>query len=339
MEVKTLKDFASTVKSDSISGGILVYGQEKHFIKDSINLIYKKVKDFPEINIIELDGENVTIDSIVNACETITFMSSKKVVHIKEPFFLEKENDSQSKEIIDKLSKYVVHLPENVILLISYAGDINEKNALLKVIRATGIVADYRTLKGEALQKWVQEIFKKNGKQISKSDLIYFISEVGNSTEQLLREIEKICAYAIDEEVITRNSIDSIVHKSLESNIFKMVDSISKKDVESSISILNVLLFQKEDYGKILGMIIRQFRLLYQIKLLLNDKKDINEMKKRLNLNNEYVLQNMIKQARPYNEQALKKALDTCLETDFKVKSGKISPELALEMLIANLCK
>jgi DNA polymerase-3 subunit delta len=168
--------------------------------------------------------------------------------------------------------------------------------------------------------------------------LIYFISEVGTSLEQIESEIEKLCFYEIGENLINRNQIDAVVSKSTESNIFKMVDDISRKDASGAISILNALLFKKEEHLKILGMIIRQYRLLLMIKLNSNNKVSGDSIKSSLKLK-DFTFQNMLKQSRMYDENSLKNALSKCLEVDSEIKTGRFNPELALEMLIVELCK
>jgi DNA polymerase III subunit delta len=338
MEIQSLKDFQNLVKKDSLSGLVVIYGDEKATIKESISIIYGTITSFPEMNIVTIEGDNITFDRILNACETVPFLSEQKIVHVKNPNFLVNATDSNNKDTIEKLSSYAKNISHNTVLLLSSNEEVDEKNNLLKVAKGAGVLVRYRMLKGDALQKWILDTFNKRGKEINKSDIFYIISEVGTQTDTLSMEIDKICFFALEEDVITRNHIDEVVHKSLESNIFKMVDSIGKKDAEKSMTILNTLLFQKEDYTRIIGMIIRQFRLLYLIKLQQNVGKTSDEIGRSLKLN-EYVLQNLIKQSRNYNEHNLGKSMNICLETDYKIKSGKLTPEMALELLVVELCK
>lgn len=339
MEIKNIKDFLKHIKSRDINGGILIFGEEKDLIHQSIDAIYDLIISFREMNIIEIDGENVTFDEILNSCETIPFMSEKKLVHIKNPYFLLKgSSGASSSEITDALSKYIPSLSKDIILLLSSTGEVEVKNKVVAAFKNAGLLVEYKKYKGEDLNKWVVDQFEAYGKSISKADLMYLISEIGASTDMLAREIEKLCAFAIDEEVITKAHIDEISYKSLESNIFKMVDYMSKKDAEKSLSILRNLLFQKEDHLRILGMIIRQYRLLYLVLLSLKSNKSNSEIERSLKISG-FVLQNFVKQSRGYNEKDLIKSLNLCLEKDFEIKSGKYPPDLGLEMLIVELCK
>lgn len=338
MEIKSVRDFNKFIKSKDARGPILIFGEEKNWVKESIKLVYDIINSFPEINIIEIDGETVTYDEIINSCETLPFMSDKKLVYIKNPYFLLKTNNSPTAEISELLTKYITRIPEEVILLIGVIGETDTRNKVVTAIKNSGTLVEYKKIKGDELHKWVMDEFDKYGKTISKADLIYMISEIGSSTESLETEIDKLCSYAIEEEVINKRHIDNIVYKSLESNIFKMVDSISRRDAEKALTILKNLLFQREDHLRILGMIIRQYRMLYLVKQNMEQNKPNSEIEKSLKLTG-FTLQNFMKQARVYGSRELMKSLNKCLDTDFNIKMGKYQPEMALELLIVELCK
>lgn len=338
MDIKSIKDFIKFIKSKDIEGSIIVFGDEKALVKESIKQAYEIIHSFPEINIIEIDGESVTYDAIVNSCETLPFMFDKKLVHIKNPYFLLKSNSSPSAEISELLSKYIGNIPKETILLITINGEIDSRNKVVTAIKNIGTMVEYKKIKGEELHKWVLDKLNRYGKTISKADLMYLISESGGSTESLESEIEKLCAYTLNEDVIAKKHIDDIMYKSLESNIFKMVDSISRKDAEKALVILKNLLFQKEDHLRILGMIIRQYRMLYLVKQHIEQNISNSEMERSLKLSG-FTLQNFIKQSKGYNGRELMKSLNKCLEIDYSIKIGKYQPEMALELLIIELCK
>lgn len=349
MEIKTVNEFKKLMDGNKFKNPILIYGEEKYLIRECIKHVIDKISNFPELNIITLENGNITMDNIVNACETIAFMSDYKIVHIKNPDFIKKSGKNTSNEnemsenlsgsgISDELTNYLKGLSDDLVILITFDGEIEIKNKLTLLAKNIGTLIHLNELKGAELHKYTEEMFKNKGRTINKSELIYFISEVGNSLSQIENEIEKICMLNISENSITKGDIDAIVSKTAESNIFKMVDNISKKDAAKAIIILNTLLFQKEEHLKILGMIIRQYRLLLTIKLNIINMTPIEKIRSELRLN-EYVFQNMIKQCGLYTEVSLKKALSSCLNTDSEIKNSRINPDLALEMLLVELCK
>lgn len=349
MEIKTFNEFKKLIASNKIKSPILIYGEEKYLVRECTLEIMSKAINFPELNNLTLENDSISMDNIINACETIPFMSDVKIVHIKNPDFLKKSakntsNGNQLSEntvnqgISQELTNYLKNISENIIFLITFDGEIELKNKLSMLVKNTGTLVQLNELKGAELQKYVADMFEKHGRHINKSELVYFLSEVGNSLSLIENEVEKLCMFNVGEEAISKKDIDAIVSKTAESNIFKMVDSISRKDAAKAISILSTLLFQKEDHLRILGMIIRQYRLLLNIKLHILNKNPLEQLRSQLKLN-EYVFQNMIKQCSLYSEASLKNALGSCLSVDYEIKNSKINPDLALEMLVVELCK
>lgn len=354
MELKSYKELKDMLKNNTGGFSIIIFGVEKKLIKDSINLIYGTVQILPELNVVTLEGERISYDEVVNACETLPIMGDKRIVHIKNPQFLKKSTTNDSDEVkkqptaqgdtlVDYLTGYVKSIPNEAILIISYDDEVDFKNKMLHAIKSKGYSLEFKKLRGEELSNSITAIFEKNEKKISKSDLLYFIATIGNSSEVMEQEIEKVCMYASGEDFVTKKHIDEIVTKGIENNIFKMVDSISIKNADAAISILDVLLFQKEEPLRILGMIIRQYRILYLIYLMLEQRKSIEEIKsnlksKKINLM-DFVVNNYIKQARNYNAASLREALGLCLEADCNIKTSRFAPELVMETLIVQLCK
>lgn len=354
MELKSYKELKDMLKDNTSGFSIIIFGVEKKLIKDSINLICDTVQILPELNVVTLEGERISYDEIVNACETLPIMGGKRIVHIKNPQFLKKSTTNDSDEVkkqpadqkdglVDYLSNYVKSIPSDGILIISYDNEVDFKNKMLHAIKSKGYALEFKKLKGEELNNSIIASFEKNGKKISKSDLFYFTATIGSSSEIMEQEIEKVCMYAANEDFVTKKHIDEIVTKGIENNIFKMVDSISIKNADTAMSILNVLLFQKEEPLRILGMIIRQYRILYLIYLMVEQRKSIEEIKsnlksKKMNLM-DFVVNNYIKQARNYNAVALRESLSLCFKADYNIKTNKFAPELVLETLIVQLCK
>ncbi|EYE88493.1 hypothetical protein Q428_07875 [Fervidicella metallireducens AeB] len=332
MEIRNFKEFVKIVKEEEFEGVCVIGGQEKHLVKKAVDIILNKIKNFPELNVSYFEGANVNFNEIINSCETLPFLSDKKIIYIQNI------SNNALMAIGENLIEYCKNIPKGIILLITLEDDVDIKNKYLNVIKNIGYIIEFNQLRGDELNKFVIDMLGRYGKLINKSELIYLLSETGSSLESLEMEIQKLVCYAMDEDVITKEHIDSIVTRTLESNVFKMVDCIAKKDADNALTILNNLLFQKEEHLKILAMIIRQYRLLLQTKLALVEKLNINEIKSGLKLK-DFMIQNLIRQCNIYSIQDIKNALRMCLDVDYSIKTNRISNDLALELLIVNLCK
>ena len=70
--------------------------------------------------------------------------------------------------------------------------------------------------------------------------------------QDLINEIRKQIEYAGENGTITKESIDLLAVKQMESVIFDLTDSLGKKNIKEAMIVLNNLLYAKEPIQKIL---------------------------------------------------------------------------------------
>ena len=101
----------------------------------------------------------------------------------------------------------------------------------------------------------------------------YLIGYLNNDNQRIITELRKLKMYKYDEKVITIPDIDEIVLKEFDDNVFSLIDSIVKKNIKKSFEIYEELTSRGEDINKIVIMTTDQFRLIYKVKLLINEGK------------------------------------------------------------------
>ncbi|MCX7951130.1 MAG: DNA polymerase III subunit delta [Clostridiales bacterium] len=330
MEVNNLIDFKKHVKN--IKSPILISGQEYSLINLSIEEIYNQVNEFKEMNINIFDGDNLDFDTIYNACETSPFISNLKIVHIKN-FHLAFNNTT----LINNLTKYINNIPSYTILLLTTNQEIEKNNNFIRTIRATGLIAEYKKLKGTDFQNYVYNYLKERNKNITKANLTYLISEIGSSSENIDFELEKLISYLGNKDNIEKDDIENIIHKSIESNVFKMNDLILKKDIDNAILIYKNMIFQGEDELKILAMIFRNYKILYLLKSYIEANMPYDDVVKKYNLR-DFALKNYIRVVKVISIEEIEYGLKKCFNCDVSIKLGEIPSSIAIENLIIELC-
>ena len=79
--------------------------------------------------------------------------------------------------------------------------------------------------------------------------------------------------------------------------------------------------------------------MIVRVKELRRQRKSEVEIQDKLNLTSEFVLRKTLEQAARYSLARLKEVYHQLLEADLSIKTGKYDPELALNILIAELCQ
>jgi DNA polymerase-3 subunit delta len=124
-----------------------------------------------------------------------------------------------------------------------------------------------------------------------------------------------------------------------EAKVFDMVDAMAEGRAEAALTMLHRLLAEKdEDPFRVYGMIVRQFRLLLTGKEYLVSGGYPNQMADALRMNG-YVAKKIAQQSRGFTLAGLERVYRSLLDNDIKMKTGRIEPGLALDLLIASLAQ
>lgn len=337
-------DIISNIHGDRIKNLYLFYGCEGLLIREAIEAIRKKLLNpsFESLNFIKLEGSSVTSDTIINACETMPFFDERKIVLVSDCGFFkgkkgageETSADSANQELI----KYFSGIPETSVLIFTTGESIDKRKKAYSAVKKYGDIAEFGPLKGIELLTWIDRVFKRSGKKISRANAVYFSENISGDLENFSREIDKVCSFAGNRADILRDDIDSVVSKSLESNIFKLVDFISLRKPDRALSILNDLILDSQPVPVILTMIIRQYRLLLNIKLMQEkgySSADISHTLKVM----PFIEVSLSKISRNYELSQIEDRLKQCLDTDISIKKGKMDQRIALESLIVSFSK
>ena len=325
-----MKILENHIKNKTFSNIYVIFGEEE-YLK---NIYEKKLisniidENFKMMNFDIFEGKNVNISNIIDACDTMPFMSDYRIVILKNTGLI---YDGKKDDTI-KLENYLHILPKTTILIF-IEEKIDKKLKIFKTISNIGTFHKIDILSENELVNWILNVFKDNNKNISAKEAIYIIRNIGFNMEILLNEINKLISFKGSSTKITINDIDNICTKSIESKIFDLINFMSNKDMDNAIKIYKNLIVSKTSPFVILNMISRQFRIILQTKYLYNKNYSINNIASELELR-DFIVKEAIKQSKNFSIKILLQAINECLEIDNNIKTGKIIDEVAIELLI-----
>ena len=324
------------MKLKKIHSKYILCGNDENSIKGAVEKIKNIAlnKDFEELNYTEIDGANLTLPQLINACETLPFMSEKRMVLIYRASFLKDHGEKAEEGRFKEIKEYIKNIPQECVLIMYYIFDNPREKESLKVkgLNKFAHVIKFEKLKGKSLEKKVEELFAERKVDISKSELAIFCNLVDTNLDILENEVEKLCTYAWGRK-ITRTDIQLLVTQKNENDIFNLVDYISQKKPEMAIDILDELIFKGEMITGILRMIQRQFKLLLNIKIGSTQGKSKDILSKELKLH-PYICEKMISQSKKFTLKSIRNAIEKCLDTEKMLKSTSTNAKTEMELLI-----
>ncbi|HHV45694.1 MAG TPA: DNA polymerase III subunit delta [Tissierellia bacterium] len=343
------RQFLDSLKTGKLKTVYLFYGEEQYMMDYALKSLKEEFiqESFETLNYIAIEGEEASFERVLNACETLPFMSKKKIVVIKDLPVLTGKKDAQAAGIVDDatLAEYLLELDNYIILVFIVKNkDVNKSNRVYKSISKVGDVVEFHRLKGKELNLWVESRFKAYKRKISNANINYIIQQSqynGYVSEKTLYDMEneiiKICNYVQINGEVTKDIIDNIMAKTLEMNVFNLLNEISNKRGENAIRLFNEMYMSNKPVLFMLNMIVRQLMNMLQYKIYKEkgySNKDMLEMMKL----SEFEFRKVANQSSNFTITQLENAMKFCLHTDESIKFNFIDERLAMEMLITKLC-
>ncbi|MDI6603585.1 MAG: DNA polymerase III subunit delta [Thermoanaerobacteraceae bacterium] len=324
-------DFINSLKS-KILPVYVFYGEEKFLLDDA----YKKLKNIllngiaDEMNCLMIEEAN--LDNIIDACETLPFMSQHKLVVVKDQDMFKRLDDRSIKKLID----YIGNKNNDNILLFMFGDTIDMRKKFFKTIEKYGIIVNFERVKYKEAVNYTGYFIRKYGKTIKKPLAEFIVKNCGTDLYRIFNEVNKIIAYSENDEV-SEKDIKAVVCVDLHENIFNLVNSIGLKKEAEAIYLLNRMINNGESGIVILSMIIRQFRNILKVVYLMQKNIDKKEYAARLSIHS-FAVKDILIQSKMFSFKELIAAYDKCLLCDKALKSGH-DARLSLENLIRKLCK
>ncbi len=341
MSLEMLKD---DIKNKKIRKLYLFYGPEEFLKKYYVESLEKILlsEELKALNRVVLEGKQ-ELRKLTDYCETLPVFSDRKMVIVKNSgLFKPKKKEGDTKKARtqgqgDELSAFLQDLPGHVCLIF-YEAEADKRLKALEIVKKHGLAVEFDYQKPDELIRWASRKFKASGREIDPDTAAKLVENCEQGMTEILNEIEKLTAYTEGRQRITSEDIEKVCTKSIKSRIFDLTDAIAEKKSSRALGLLNDMIILKEPVPKILFMIARQFRQILQIRLLQEEGCGPGEVASRMGMS-PYIAGKILRQASNFSQARLKKAVETCLELDLAVKTGRIDDRSAAELLIIEFSK
>ena len=311
----------------------LFHGEDEFSRSETLAAFERRMGDpgLAELNTTIFDGSKVSLDELQHACDSVPFMAERRLVIVDglltylEPKGRERTLSDWQKEYLEKLTQYLQRLPETTRLVFVEGRIISERNPVHRLALADegGHVREFKPPHRRELNRWIEERVRNKGGQISPEAAETLAAFVGNNLRLLDQEIEKLAVYVDGGRPISKDDVRLLVSYVREANIFEMVDALGQRDGQRAARLLHQLLDEGEHPLALLGMIVRQFRILIQVKELNARGLSQQDIASRLRLHR-FVVRKVVRQAMNFSMEQLETIYRRLLETDVAIKTGRM---------------
>jgi len=298
---------------------IFLYGQDTYRSCQKLKEItghYKKIHK-SGLSLAYFDSGNLNFQDFKNEIETLSIFREKRLAVLKDVF-----SDKNFQDEFLKEGERLVN-SENIILIYEKK-ETDSKNPLFKFLEKSSKFQEFTPLKGQQLKNWVIREFKKHKAQIDPRALDVLVGLIGNNLWQMSNEIKKLANYK-NKEVIKIKDVELLVRPKIEADIFKTIDFLALRNKKKALDLIHRHLEKGDAPLYLLAMINFQLRNLLTVKSGARLKS------------HPYVVRKTTQQAKNFSLAELKKIYQKIFQADLNIKTGKISPVAALDLLIAEV--
>jgi len=308
----------------------LLYGNNDYLLNKKLEEINKQTN---ELSINNYDLENTSLEEILDDATTIDLFSESKTIVIDNSYVFSGTTNKKLKEQnIDILEEYLNNPnPNTNIIFILNKEKLDERKKITKLIKEKGNVLEFN--KDLDIKSTIKTLF--DDYKIDNESINLLIDRVGNDIYLLENEITKIKLYKDNDKNITKEDILLLTTKNINTDIFNLIENIINKDLDNAYYEYKEIV-KIEEPIKILIMLANQFRIIYQSKELYKKGLTEGEIASYIGIH-PYRIKLALNKSRNYESKTILKYLYNLANIDINIKTGKIDPNLALELFILNL--
>ena len=271
----------------------------------------------------------LTIDDVMEAVSTVSLFSSKKIVVVTNPLFVNTKDEQGNQ----RLESYYQHPDYDISLIFVLKPGIDQRKAMVKTILKYSNIIRLDSVDDIGKAKMVATMLKQKGIHLSQPLKEALLTRLANDGYTIAKELDKLSLYG---QIHTVDEINTLISPPLESSAYALSDAIVSRDFAKAISIYRDLIRQGNQAVALVALLATNFRFYYQV-LVLRD----------LDMDDATIADNLhIKKGRIFyaskilNHLTVSKA-DTVIgllaDLDQSIKQGRIEPNFGFEVMLLKL--
>ena len=230
------------------------------------------------------------------------------------------------------LADYVKEMPQTTYFIF-VEEEVDKRSKLYKAVKAKGHIVELPFQDETTLKRWILGNVKREGKQMSEASAGYFLGKVGTDMQNIQGELEKLFCYTLHRDVIIPEDIDAVCINQIGNHIFEMVNAVAEKKQRRALDLYYELLALKEPPMRILFLLVRQYRILFHVQSLQVKGYGRKEIAAKAGLH-PFAAGKYMEQTRYFKMEELRAVLEESAELEERVKTGRLTDTLAVELFL-----
>ena len=309
--------------SETLERIYLVEGEDAFLRDTAVRLIKQKALQEPDLNLTNLNGQDIKADpeQLLTATESYPFLSERRYVVLRDYY-------PNATELKNKAIKKVFLDPSETTVLII----VNEQKCEnLKKLDTVTFVDCYKA-EEDVIVSYLKRRALDEGVLITNGAIKLVLEYSNMDMTRISGEIEKLITFVGKNAEITEETVDLLVSKSQDFQVYELTEAIGKRDYGKSFEILSELLNKNQDKQRLFISVYYHFRRLLHVAVSGATNQELATALET----KDFVIKKAREQAKRFTPKRLKQICDKLAYYDGAFKSGELSVDTALWNSILN---
>ena len=283
--------------------------------------------DPADLNFAYFDMKEVDYKSLELELVSLPFFADEKIVildHFVEITTAKKRylSDDELKSFEDYLEN---PLPSSKLVIFA-EGKLDSKRRLVKLLKRDGTVFEAIEPKEQEIRAYFQKRAQELGLTFAGKSFEQLLIKSGFQFSEIQKNLLFLQAYK-DKGDITEEDIVEAIPKTLQDNIFDLTQLILGKKIDQARDLVKDLTLQGEDEIKLIAIMLGQFRLYTQVKILQESSQTESQMVSSLGHYlgrnpNPYQIKFALRDTRGLSLNFLQDSIRYLIQADYQIKTG-----------------
>ncbi len=313
---------------------IFFYGEDTFRSRTRLREQIKRFKDARDpagYNVVFLNAKSADIDRVQGELVVAPFLAEKRMVVIDNILSI------SDKKLLAALIEMVREkkVPESTVAVFwqgETVGKTNEAKELLELLKKEKYAEDFTLLPPLQMRSWVAAEIATQGGKINGKGLDALVAVGGSDMWLLDGMVRQLVAFANGAEITAAN-ISLFAPESTDDNVFALTDALAAGNSALAIRLLSEERRAGLEDGYIFAMIVRQFRIILQLRAALEESKQVSSevLAKRFSIH-PFVVKKSLPIAERYSLEELTCVFQALLHIDEQTKTGRGDQSLLVDM-------
>ena len=283
--------------------------------------------DSADLNFAYFDMKEVVYKDVELELVSLPFFADEKIVILDH--FVDITTAKKRFLTDDELKSFEEYLenPSPTSKLVIFAeGKLDSKRRLVKLLKRDAKVFEAIEPKEQELRAYFQKWAQEQGLTFDGKSFEQLLIKSSFQFSEIQKNLLFLQSYKADSN-ITEEDIVQAIPKTLQDNIFDLTQLILAKKIDQARDLVKDLTLQGEDEIKLIAIMLGQFRLYTQVKILAESGQTESQMVSSLGHYlgrnpNPYQIKFALRDTRGLSLNFLQDSIRYLIQTDYQIKTG-----------------